>query len=313
MSSAQIMYATQASDRCVTISIDRRSYVAKLLGCNYSHIDDKLYICFKDNIGVQSFLIVDVTFDVNHRYFDSLIDGVKRISLKVLRRLMPTSEDFKSPPRDITIDIRRHPYRGIDLDPEQIPALEAILSNQCSAPVLVPGAFGCGKTRLLAVATECFFREHRETGHRSACRILICCHHQHSADVFMKDYFNKMLSHSWPVKVIRVTSSQYHADYSNCVQAIEFDISLYRHETAFLLVTTFGGALTISKRKVEPDFFTHILIDEGAQTREPEALSPFLVANKNTRIVIAGDHQQVCTCSNTSLLLVFYAESWSID
>ena len=298
MSSAQIMYATQASDRHVTISIGQHSYVANILNCNYSHIDDKLYICFKDNIGVQSFLIVDVTFNVNHRYFDSLNDGVKRISLKVLRRLMPTSEDFKSPPRHISIDIRRHPYGGIDLDPEQIPALEAILSNQCSAPVLVPGAFGCGKTRLLVVATECFFREHRETGHRSACRILICCHHQHSADVFMDNYFNKMLTykkHPWPVKLVRVTSSRHRVSYPDYVQAADFDISQFKNENSFLLVTTFGGALKMS-RQVKPDFFTHILIDEGAQTREPEALSPFLMANKNTRIVIAGDHQQVCTC-----------------
>ena len=297
MSSAQIMYATQASDHRVTISIGQQIYVANILSCNYSHIDDKLYICFDGSIVVHSVLKVNVAFEVDHHYFHSLNDGVKRISSKVLRRLIPTSEDFKSPPRNISIDVRRQPYGGIDLDPEQIPALKAILSNQCSAPVLVSGAFGCGKTRLLAVATECFFREHRETGQRSPCRILICCHHQHSADFFMKHYFNKMLSHSkypWPVKVLRATSSRHHVDYSNYVQAIDFDISLYRRETAFLLVTTFGGALTISRKKVEPDFFTHILIDEGAQTREPEALSPFLMANKNTRIVIAGDHQQVC-------------------
>ncbi|XP_019856644.1 PREDICTED: uncharacterized protein LOC109585133 [Amphimedon queenslandica] len=292
MSSAQIMYATQASDRHVTISIGQHSYAANILSCNYSYIDDKLYICFDDSIRNQSFLEVTAKFDVNHNYFVGLNEGVKRISLKVIRRLIPTPEDFKSRPRDIAINIRRHPYGGIDLDPEQYPALEAILSNQCSAPVLVPGAFGCGKTRLLAVATECFFREHRETGHPSPCRILICCHHQHSADVFMDNYFSKMLSHSWPVKVVRVTSSRHRVSYPGYVQAAHFDNSQYKNENSFLLVTTFGGALTISRR-VEPDFFTHILIDEGAQTREPEALSPFLMANENTRIVIAGDHQQV--------------------
>ena len=289
MSSAQIMYATQASDRHVTISIGQDSFVANILSCNYSHIGDRLYICFDDSIRNQE---VTAKFDVNHSYFVGLNEGVKRISSKVLRRLIPTEDDFKLPVRDIAIDITRYPYRGIDLDPEQIPALEAILSNQCSAPVLIPGAFGCGKTRLLAVATECFFREHRETGHRSPCRILICCHHQHSADVFMDNYFSEMLSHSWPVKVVRVTSSRHRVDYPDYVQAGRFDDSPYKNENSFLLVTTFGGALTISRR-VKPDFFTHILIDEGAQTREPEALSPFLLANENTRIVIAGDHQQV--------------------
>uniref|UniRef100_A0A1X7U115 RNA helicase n=1 Tax=Amphimedon queenslandica TaxID=400682 RepID=A0A1X7U115_AMPQE len=292
MSSAQIMYAIQASDRHVTVSIGQHSYVANILSCNYSHIDDKLYICFKSSIGGQSLLKVNAKFNVNHSYFVGLNEGVLRISMNVLRRLIPTSEDFKSPPRDIAIDIRRHPYGGIDLDPEQYLALEAVLSNQCSAPVLIPGAFGCGKTRLLAVATECFFREHNETGDCSPCRILICCHHQRSADVFIDDYFSKMLSQSWPVKVVRVTSSRHRVGYPGYVQAAHFDNSQYKKENYFLLVTTFGGALTISRR-VEPDFFTHILIDEGAQTREPEALSPFLMANENTRIVIAGDHQQV--------------------
>lgn len=313
MSSAQIMYATQASDRYVYISIGLSSYTAKILGCNYRDIDDKLYIGLKRSLGIHSLLRVSARFEVNHNYFNDLNEGVERIGKRILSRLLPEPEDFKAPRKPISIDTRRHPYRGIDLDPDQCPALEVILSNQCSAPVIIPGAFGTGKTRLLAIAAECLFREYRKT-QQPACRILICCHHQHSADTFMDNYFNKMLHDKrcpWPVTVVRVTSSRYRRfDYSH-VEATKFELSPYRHETSFLLVTTFGGALRIS-RKIGCDFFTHILIDEGAQTREPEALSPFLMANRNTRIVIAGDHQQVyvcvCVClhslnnCNTSLL-----------
>ena len=44
---------------------------------------------------------------------------------------------------------------------------------------------------------------------------------------------------------------------------------------------------------VPKDYFTHILIAEGAQTREPETIAPLIMANKDTRIIIAGDSQQV--------------------
>ena len=42
-----------------------------------------------------------------------------------------------------------------------------------------------------------------------------------------------------------------------------------------------------------PGFFTHILMDEGAQAREPEAVAPLCLATKDTKIVIAGDSSQV--------------------
>lgn len=42
-------------------------------------------------------------------------------------------------------------------------------------------------------------------------------------------------------------------------------------------------------------FFTHILLDEAAQAMECETIMPLALATKNTRIVLAGDHMQVCT------------------
>lgn len=51
-------------------------------------------------------------------------------------------------------------------------------------------------------------------------------------------------------------------------------------------------------------FFTHILIDEAAQAMECEAVMPLSLANENTRIVLAGDHMQVCMLK-TFLKLVY--------
>ena len=39
--------------------------------------------------------------------------------------------------------------------------------------------------------------------------------------------------------------------------------------------------------------FTHILIDEAAQALEPECLTPLVMADEKTKIVLAGDHKQV--------------------
>lgn len=39
--------------------------------------------------------------------------------------------------------------------------------------------------------------------------------------------------------------------------------------------------------------FTHILLDEAAQAMECETIMPLALANKSTRIVLAGDHMQV--------------------
>jgi superfamily I DNA and/or RNA helicase len=39
--------------------------------------------------------------------------------------------------------------------------------------------------------------------------------------------------------------------------------------------------------------FTHILIDEAAQALEPECVTPLVMADGNTKIVLAGDHKQV--------------------
>ena len=42
-----------------------------------------------------------------------------------------------------------------------------------------------------------------------------------------------------------------------------------------------------------PGFFTHILVDEAAQAREPELTAVLSLASEHTKLVFAGDHLQV--------------------
>ena len=123
---------------------------------------------------------------------------------------------------------------------------------------------------------------------------------QDSADIFMNDYFMKMIKNKqnpWDVEVVRVTSQRRQAKLGEdryVVNASDFKehFEKYQSKQYLVIVTTYSDALRISEA-VSKDYFTHILIDEGAQTREPETIAPLLTANKDTRIIIAADSQQV--------------------
>lgn len=54
--------------------------------------------------------------------------------------------------------------------------------------------------------------------------------------------------------------------------------------------TLYNNVIVIS---IITGLFTHILLDEAAQAMECETIMPFALANRATRIVLAGDHMQV--------------------
>lgn len=236
---------------------------------------------------------VNVSFNVKHSYFAYLARAVDSISDVALRRIIPQEDDFKS-----GIDYQRIPYPKYKMqhvDVYQFHALQKLVLSKSSAPILIPGPFGSGKTRLLAVATEFIIGEGKRVS--SAARVLLCCHHQASADVFMDEYFNKMLNdpkHPWSVDVIRVTSETYRQERDHFLTISNFNVSSDRYMTKqfLVVVTTYITSMRLLE-SLKPGFFTHILIDEGAQSREPECIAPLCLATSATRIVIVGDPQQV--------------------
>ena len=70
--------------------------------------------------------------------------------------------------------------------------------------------------------------------------------------------------------------------------------SLEELEGKAIIVTTLVTADMLIKCGVKPDFFTHIFIDEAAQAMEVETLIPLSLATEETKVVLAGDHLQVC-------------------
>ena len=287
-----IAYAMQASEGIVILHLPTGDMKADIL---LTKDRSSLYFLLglATNPGVKRQSNVNVTFILKFSYFDRLHRALDSLPLAVLNRLMPNdpchfsnvvlNDDIPPPVKCV--------HNIVKLEYSQRKALKSIMNCEVNkAPVLIIGSFGTGKTQLLARAAYQVLKQNRKN------RILICAHHQRSADTFMANYFSKMIDSGWYCgKVVRLMATRdYHAP-SNCakyyatVRDKRFSNGM---EKISLIVTTFSTSLHMLG-VVPEGFFTHILLDEGAQTREPESIAPLCLADNNTQIVIAGDHKQV--------------------
>ena len=191
----------------------------------------------------------------------------------------------------------------MSLDDMQLKALRSILCSSPELPVLVAGPFGTGKTRLLARTAFEILRDKHS-------RVLICAHHQASVDTFV-EYFGMV--EDWGVSMIRIIPDKSYRSktrnrYGTCYKT-KYAITSEDMIESRLIITTLGMAVPLFHKVPgeNPDmkrrFFSDILIDEGAQTREPETVSPLSLAGIGTRIIIAGDH---CQVNNPHLIHIPY-------
>ena len=308
-----IAYATQACEAVYLIVHDHKGTLeirAEVLRDNYNHTGNELYISMDKNSEIPDFCEeIEAQFEVKHLFFDSLHNILNKLPDYMVRRLLPCNEDFDEAVRSKqTVAISSVPkeYEDIlhvrfhEMQQDQLLPYQIALSCQSGAPpVLISGAFGTGKTCFLSTVAYCFISHAQIQG--IPARILICAHHQATADTILQTYFGPMLEHqSLPlqVKVIRITSNNYRFNKKFCHPIHKFrqESHEYSNTQTLVIITTFLTSLQL--RGLYPlGFFTHILIDEGAQAREPEAIAPLCLASLETKIVIAGDPRQVSiTC-----------------
>ena len=302
-----IAYATQASESVhLIVRQNNRTndFEAKILRDNYWHTGNNLYISVdKRCILPNSCKEIECQFEVKHSFFDTLHKVLNKLPDEMVRRILPLSEDFNGVVRtDVRTIFKNIPeeYKGIlhlsDVNEDELVPYKVALSCQSGAPpVLISGAFGTGKTCFLSSIAYCFISEAERN--KLPARVLICAHHQATADTILQTYFGPMLGYQSPhrVKVVRITPKRYHISssqkYVHLYENIG-DFNSHFQEYSFVerlvVITTF---LTSIHLKLYP--FTHILIDEGAQAREPEAVAPLCLADMNTKIIIAGDPRQV--------------------
>ncbi len=237
-----------------------------------------------------------IVFELKHSYFGRLHKALLHLPRHAVLRLNPTMDELTMPKPDPSryYHSKEPPHENLQLDESQKKALHVILNATHEFPILLAGPFGTGKTRLLARAAYDILKKKNS-------RVLICAHHQTSADTFV-EIFGKIIAdfyEPWYEEVIRVLPegsyrSSAYSKYRNLFESIG-NITEERFEKCRLVITTLGTAprLFFKIPRGKRYFFTDILIDEGAQTREPETIGPLSLAGKYTKIVIAGDHCQV--------------------
>ena len=308
MSGDKIAYATQSSESAVIIPCPGDEIIAEILLENNKHLDNCLYLGL-DEINTSKFMnifrtncsiVSEVQFEVKHSYFNNLHDAVENLPSAVITRLLLTPADIK--PMNKIPAISQSGYKVLHLDTDQSNAVRLIAScPNSNPPFLITGSFGTGKTRLLAAATHHFLQE----GHKSRqpVRVLVCAHHQASVDTFIDNYFGVMKNDStypWKEIVVRITPRKFNiqnAKYPLLYDTITNFCSSFDESRSgsIVIVTTFSTSLYL-RSNISIGFFTHILLDEAGQTREPDAVAPLCLASKETKIVMAGDTMQVCSC-----------------
>ena len=249
--------------------------------------DEEGYYRLKSKIYKKESRNVSVHFVLKHSYFRDLHKSLDRVKLRIIDCLIPDalpSEQNDLPP----IPMPDSDLWMLDND-YQLIALKKMMACDSSAPFLLTGPFGTGKTKILATAAYQFIK-------RRSNRVLICTSHLQSADAYIDKYFGPCEDslQSYNVNPVRVAGRKYRysGKYNHLVRrkGCTFkEKQQIRHSR--LVITTFLTAPYLIDLRVK--CFTHILIDKGAQTREPETIAPLGLSDDNTKIVIAGDHMQV--------------------
>ena len=251
---------------------------------------------------------IKVNFHIKHRYFLDLHHAIDNIPRLMIQKLFPsasiTKKSFKQNDNDFA-NIKAKLQAPFEPDRLQLEAISSMLSVSAEAPFLLVGPFGTGKTHVLACAAAAIVNEDAST------KVLIATHHNKSADTFVSKYFGTLEStKSLPPTVapLRIASKDFIDDMDK-PYFVRFNDPVITRELLDerrIVVTTFLTALHFADtEKLPRGYFTHILIDEGAQTREPETIAPLIFADERTKVIIAGDHLQVinvvlnliCTCT----------------
>lgn len=225
-----------------------------------------------------------VHFEYNHWYFLRLHRAVDYADAELIDRLVNAKVSNYHPPQWRAVNKR---IASIKIDNEyQENALRKMLLCRPSSPFLLMGPFGTGKTHLLVTAITKLVLA-------GGNRILVCTHQNKGADHICNLLCSEgIISRSLIVRL-------YPDDKRGCYLPGEVcrsirNISISTLQPKAVIITTFMTALRLKENdRYRQLQLTHIVIDEGAQSREPEALGALLMADSSTHIIVAGDNKQV--------------------
>ena len=239
-----------------------------------------------------------VTFVLKHSYFQNLHRAVECLSDATLAKLLPQPKDLKEY-REYTQRVRMRrpelPQFRLDYD-FQFNAMKNILYSAPSAPFLVTGPFGTGKTRMLATAAYMFLMG--DSAPQPVTRILLATHHSQTADSYLDNYFGPAAKNGnmQGVEILRLVPNgrpyRYNGIYGDCIKSVS-SVKHKLEQYQLVISTLLTAPHLVTQGGCYPGYFSHILVDEAAQTREPELTAALSLAAENTKLVFAGDHLQV--------------------
>ena len=283
VSSDNLSYVNQASDSVTLTDHRLQIFTADIIYRQWQA--KRLVVAFREDCrnSFQDKSNTKMIFNLKESYFKNLLDSVDSLNPVIISRIMPNSGSF------VELKDVKEVKECVDYcSEEQFNALSVIMKSPSEGPpVLLSGAFGTGKSRLLALSARCMQLA------KHTVRVLVCTQQRVSADRFFQYYLETWVgSKSGKVFVIREyaldkVDQKYIAYYRT---SKDFQRT-YRDENNIVVITTCLTAPHLHFLK--PGYFSHILIDEGSQMREPEAVAPLQLAGKYTKIVIAGDENQV--------------------
>ena len=312
LSNDKIEYATQASDDVTILKPDGSDICVAFKHHNFDHLENRMYIVAPDSpklleavrngtaVEDGSEISISVQFTVKYSYFNHFHNAVIKAPEYILPCLLPEVFSFGQLFR--TFDPRHSDFRCMKLDEEfQLKALEMIVSESPSTgkpapPVILYGPFGTGKSRILARAA--FEVMMNGVSKKRCTRLLISAHHEISIKTFIFAYFGVIgRRFDLPFDVILISRRENKGVYADMYMTPdEFSknsayISTMPH---VIIIATYTTSLKLHQYLCSPKgFFTHLFLDEAAQVREPEAITPLALATRDAKIVLAGDHRQV--------------------
>ncbi|XP_043992282.1 helicase with zinc finger domain 2-like [Gambusia affinis] len=269
-------------------------YEAKVLNLrtneNQIHLQLSKQCCsdlsLKDNQSYQmevQFQLDRLSLCTMHKAVDLLPDTT---------RVLPDLKNCGVPVSDATYE---------NLNSKQQSALGFITGNhdggKLTAPLLIYGPFGTGKTFTIATAAIELCRHPQN-------KILICTHTNSSADLYVREHFHPAISKNNKLKPIRIKANSEKALFATDEITLKYSF-LSKDRKYFLpptkavledhnvVVTTATMAGQFHDLNLADGLFTHILIDEASQMLECEALLALSLAGPNTRVILAGDHMQM--------------------
>ncbi|KAG8900482.1 hypothetical protein FRC00_012708 [Tulasnella sp. 408] len=249
-------------------------------------------------------LTYDVEFTLNRLPFRRQHDAVRTQGSNNRRFLFPEWRDVTAVRPSIPYKVHFSPLnRFIRGNEPQEMAISRILSMAPgSAPFIIHGPFGTGKTTTLVEAIQQLYARDNDV------RILACAPSNSAADNIATRLQNIGKSN-----VLRLNAAtreyetlqppdlkEFHHNFGLICRDEESEGMRFRYpdyQTLLkykIVVATCVTAGVPSGLGVKPGHFDWILVDEAGQAAEPEVLIPILtLANHNTNLVLCGDHHQL--------------------